>query len=117
MLLTGFALLAAILAPRTAGRLLGALVLITAAAGIGVAGYQVWLQAQPVDPFSCTSATPELIEHLVDWLGRKWPAMFMPTGLCQEVELVILKLSLAEWALVAFSSAFVAATVAMFSKR
>jgi disulfide bond formation protein DsbB len=116
MLLAGFALLAALFSPGLTGRLIGVIVLATAATGIGVAGYQVWLQSQPLDPFSCTSGTPELVEHIVDWLGRKSPDMFMATGLCQDVELTILKLSMAGWALVAYSAAFIAAVVAILTK-
>lgn len=117
LLLAGFALLAAAFSPRLTGRMIGVLALVTAAAGIGVAGYQVWLQAQPMDPFSCSSSIPELIEHLVDWLGRKAPDLFMATGLCQEVELTILKLSLAGWALVAFSAASIACGLALLDRR
>ncbi|NCS66141.1 MAG: disulfide bond formation protein B [Hydrogenophilales bacterium CG03_land_8_20_14_0_80_62_28] len=117
LLLAGFALLAAAFSPRLAGRTIGVLALITATAGIGVAGYQVWLQAQPMDPFSCSSSTPESIEHLVDWLGRKAPDLFMVTGLCQEVELTILKLSLAGWALIAFSAALIAGGAALLARR
>jgi disulfide bond formation protein DsbB len=104
-----FALLAAFMLPR----LFGGLALLAAAGGVGVAGYQVWLQAQPMDPFSCASVTPEPVEHVVDWLGNRMPELFLATGLCQEVELTILKLSLAGWAIIAFSAAFVAGMVAL----
>lgn len=117
MLLAGFALLAAIFPPGLGSRLIGILALATSGTGIGVAGYQVWLQAQPMDPFSCASGTPELIEHLVDWLGRQAPDLFMATGLCQEIELRILTLSLAEWALIAFSAALIAGGWALWSGR
>ncbi|MDR3395184.1 MAG: disulfide bond formation protein B [Parasulfuritortus sp.] len=117
MLLSGFTLLAAVFSPGLTSRLIGILALATSATGIGVAGYQIWLQAQPMDPFSCTSGTPELIEHMVDWLGRLAPEMFMATGLCQEVELRILTLSLAGWALIAFSAALIAGGVALWSGR
>jgi disulfide bond formation protein DsbB len=113
MLLAGFALLATIFSGNLAGKIAGALALLAAVTGIGVAGYQIWLQAQPLDPFSCTSGTPEVIENLVDWLGRKAPSMFMATGLCQEVELTILKLSLAGWALIAYSAALIVGGIAL----
>lgn len=114
MLLGGFALLAAFFSRSLFGRLMGILAIVSAGTGIGVAGYQVWLQAQPVDPFSCTSGTPELVEHIVDWLGQKAPALFMPTGLCQEVELRIMTLSLAGWGVILFSAALLAGLVALW---
>lgn len=109
ILLGAFGLLAAIGLPRV----FGGLSMLASATGIGVASYQVWLQAQPADPFSCTSGTPGWAEHLVDWLGRQAPDLFLATGLCQDVELTILKLSLAQWALVAYSAALIAGIVAM----
>jgi disulfide bond formation protein DsbB len=114
MLLGGFALIAAFFSRSLFGRLMGVLEIASAGTGIGVAGYQVWLQAQPVDPFSCTSGTPELVEHIVDWLGRQAPALFMPTGLCQDVELRIMTLSLAGWALIIFSASLLAGLVALW---
>lgn len=113
MLLAAFALLAGF-APRSLfGRLTGALALLATATGIGVAGYQVWLQAQPVDPFSCTSGTPELVERMVDWLGQKAPDLFLATGLCQEVEWSFMKVSFAGWALIAFAIALLAGLAAL----
>lgn len=114
MLLGAFALIAAFFSRNLFGKLMGVLAIVSAGTGIGVAGYQVWLQAQPVDPFSCTSGTPELVERIVDWLGRQAPALFMPTGLCQEVELRILTLSLAGWGLIFFSAALLASLVALW---
>lgn len=115
-----FALPAAFFYRNAIGKLSGGLSLLSAATGIGVAGYQVWLQSQPVDPFSCTSGTPELVERLVDWLGGIAPSMFMATGLCQEVEMTILKLSFAGWGVILFTSLLVAGNTALwksFRKR
>lgn len=113
MILGLFSLLAALGLPR----LFGSLTLLTSFLGIGVSGYQVWLQAQPSDPFSCSSGTPEWAERLVDWLGNQAPDLFLATGLCQEVELTILKVSLAGWALIAFASAAFFAIAALLAGR
>jgi len=42
------------------------------------------------------------IEQVVEWLGRLQPTLFMATGFCEDVALVILGLSLAQWSLLAF---------------
>ena len=112
MVLGLFALFAALFMPRLAGRLGGSLALIAAATGIVVASYQVWLQTHS-NPFSCTSGTPVVVERLIDWLGGLMPSMFLATGLCQEVELRILTLSMPEWALIAFTAMLVIGGLAL----
>jgi disulfide bond formation protein DsbB len=85
-----------------AGRIAGGLTLLTALTGVGVAGYQVWLQHQPEAMFTCGGGDPNLIERMVDWLGKLSPSLFLATGVCQDTALLILGYSLAVWALVAF---------------
>lgn len=85
------------------GRLLGALTLPVSATGAGVAAYQSWLQGQPPDHASCTAGPPGLIERLVEWLGQQSPDLFMATGFCEDRALVVLGLSLANWAVIAFA--------------
>jgi disulfide bond formation protein DsbB len=85
-----------------AGRLLGASTLPIATAGIGIAGYQSWLQLQPPESVSCVAGTPGLLERWVEWLGQQAPALFMATGFCEDEGLSILGLSLANWALLLF---------------
>ncbi len=80
----------------------GILVALAAAGGTATAAYQSWLQAQPPGSVSCIGGQPSLIERLVEWLGQQVPALFLATGFCEEEELVILGLSLANWALVSF---------------
>jgi disulfide bond formation protein DsbB len=83
-------------------RVAGILVALAAAGGAAVATYQSWLQAQPPGSISCVEGQPGGIERLVEWLGAQVPALFLATGFCEEEELVILGLSLANWALVCF---------------
>ena len=97
--------LVAFLAWRNAAGMLAALLaLLAAVSGVAVAGYQVWLQAQPAAMFTCGGANPNLIERLVDWLGQKLPSLFLATGICGDKELVILGYSIAAWSAVAFAA-------------
>ena len=94
----------------------GSLVLLLAGVGIGTASYQTWLQLQPPGSASCAGSQPNLIEQLVYFLSDNVPSLFEVSGLCEDEELVILGLSLANWALVSFSAAFVVAAWALFGK-
>ncbi len=114
MLLTLFGLLAAWLSPRPAGWWIGLASLPLAAAGLATAAYQSWLQWQPPGSISCMAGDPGLIEQLVEWLGLRLPELFMATGFCEEAELTILGLSLANWALLAFSAWIMLAIRALF---
>lgn len=116
-LIAGTALASALLAPAWARGVAGVLAAALAAAGAAVAAYQSWLQAQPPDTVSCVGSEPGLIERLVEWLGQQAPALFLATGFCAEEELVILGLSLANWALVCFLLFLVTAAWAMTSRQ
>ncbi len=87
---------------RPQGQLLGLPVAIMALIGTDVAAYQSWLQVQTTGSISCVGGEPGLIERLVEWLGERLPELFLATGYCEDVELVIFGLSLANWALVTF---------------
>lgn len=100
-----------------ARRLLGGLFGIVAATGVGVAAYQSWLQAQLKGAVSCTGGQPSLIERLVEWLGEQVPTLFLATGYCEDEALVILGLSLANWALVSFALFLAAAVWALRRDR
>lgn len=76
---------------------------LIALAGVGVAGFQSWEQWYPELVGGCTGAEPGLIEQLVEWLGVRWPRLFMATGFCESKELVILGLSLANWSFLAYA--------------
>lgn len=88
--------------------------MLLAALGSGVAAYQSWLQWQPLGSLSCVGGPPGLIERGVEWLGERVPALFMASGLCEETELTIFGLSLANWAFVCFVAALLAALWALW---
>lgn len=115
LLLALVGLLAAWLAGTRSGLLAGGSVLVIAAAGAATAAYQSWLQAQPAGSISCLAGQPGRIELLVEWLGQRWPALFMATGFCEDAELVILGLSLANWSLFFFIACLGAAAWALLS--
>ncbi len=87
------------------------------ATGIATAAYQSWLQLQPPGSISCMGGEPSLIERWVEWLGQLQPALFLATGFCEEAELSIFGLSLANWALVFFTASFLAAIWALMRAR
>jgi disulfide bond formation protein DsbB len=115
MALAGIGLSGFLLA-KVSQRLAAGLTLPIAALGVGVAAYQSWLQAQPPGSISCMSSEPGLIERLIEWLGEKLPELFLATGFCEEAELSILGLTLANWAMLSFSLFFLAALWALFRK-
>ena len=98
-------------------KLVGGLTLPISALGIGVASYQSWLQAQPPGSIACVAGEPGMIERLVEWLGQRMPELFLATGFCEEKELEILGLSLANWALISFSAFLVLALWALFINK
>jgi disulfide bond formation protein DsbB len=53
----------------------------------------------------------------VEWLGQQMPALFLATGFCEDKELTILGLSLANWALAAFAACLAAAGWALWRSR
>jgi len=103
LLLAGIGLAAGLLLPRPPARWIGFFALPLAAGGLAVAAYQSWLQAQPPGSVSCVGGELSLIESLVEWLGGLLPELFLATGFCEEVEMTILKLSLANWSVLGFA--------------
>jgi len=114
MLIGALALLAAALTRPLARAVPGALITALAAVGLWVAIYQSWLQLQPPDAVSCVGGQPGFIERLVEWLGQQAPGFFLATGFCEEEELVILGLSLANWAALSFAAVLLAAAWALW---
>jgi disulfide bond formation protein DsbB len=114
MLLAVFGLLAA---TGFIEKVWGSLVLLLAGVGTATASYQTWLQLQPPGSASCAGSQPNLIEQLVYFLSDNMPSLFEVSGLCEDEELVILGLSLANWALVSFLSALLAAAWALFKRE
>lgn len=98
-------------------RLTARLFLALAALGSGVAAYQSWLQWQPMGEVSCIGGQPGLIERLVEWLGQQVPALFLASGFCEDRQLVILGLSLANWAFLVFIGALAAGAWALWQGR
>jgi len=103
--------------PQLAGWSAALLSLPVSASGVAAATYQSWLQAQPTGNASCTAGDPGLIEQLVEWLGQRLPDLFLATGFCENAELWIMGLSLANWALVAQTCALVVAAWALWARR
>ena len=79
------------------------LIALLAVAGLGVAGYQSWMQAFPQLATECGYADPNAIELLVDWLGMQWPSLFLATGFCASRDWEFLGLSMANWSLFFFA--------------
>jgi disulfide bond formation protein DsbB len=117
LLITVLALIAAVVVRPLARTLAGVLTALLAALGIGIAAYQSWLQAQPPGSVACVGGQPGLIERVVEWLGQQAPDFFLATGFCADEELVILGLSLANWALVSFTVMLLAAAWALWPQR
>ena len=103
MLMGAVALVAFFAHRNLAGRIAGGLTVLTALSGAAVAGYQVWLQHQPENMFTC-GADPNFVEDIVYWLGQQVPVLFDAPGVCQDTALLIFGYSLAVWALVAFAA-------------
>lgn len=75
--------------------------------GLVTALYQTKLQLWPEVQETCGFGEPTPIEILVDWLGERWPDLFLATGLCSSKEWVFLGLSIANWSAVMFAGLFV----------
>ncbi len=109
MILALVGLVAARQGCRPVGRAAAVSFLLTAAGGTAAAGYQSWLQTRPPAGIACGPGSSGPIERLVEQLGNWAPDLFLATGLCDEPALVILSLSLANWALIAFLGCLVVA--------
>jgi protein dithiol:quinone oxidoreductase len=118
---TLFMLLALLAALAALGGMLawvaGPLFVLGCGVGIGAASYQSWLQLQPPGSISCVGGQPGIIERLVEWLTQLSPALFLATGFCEDEGFLILGLSLANWALLAFTAGLAAALWALWRAR
>ena len=90
------------------------LAVLVALTGMAVAGFQSWEQWYPEASPGCTGVEPNAIERLVEWLGARWPRLFLATGFCDSVELLILGLSLANWSFVSFAGFALASAILLF---
>lgn len=98
------------------GLLAGGLFAAVAVAGMATAGYQSWLQLQPPGTVSCIGGEMGPIEQLVEWLGMQSPVLFMATGFCEDNELALFGLSLANGALVLFAGMLAAALWMLYAR-
>jgi disulfide bond formation protein DsbB len=110
-------LVAAVHNPARVGRrLYGALIVLIAAAGVGVAGRHVWLQSLPPDQ------VPECgpgLEYLLNTfpLVETLEMVFKGSGECAEVLWTFLGLSIPGWTLVMFTAMTGFGLFFIFSRR
>lgn len=102
MLLAVLAGMAALARSRDVALGTGSLFVVTALGGMAVAAYQSWLQWQPAGSATCASGPPGPLERLVEWLGQLQPELFLATGFCEDKELTLLGLSLANLAFLVY---------------
>lgn len=116
LLLALEALLGLAMLRHRAGRLLAwLLVMLTAATGAFVAGYQTWLQRWATNT-SC-GADMAWWERLVQWAGKQVPVLFEASGLCSDPAWRFLSLSIAEWSLVIFAGLLLTAGTMVWRNR
>jgi disulfide bond formation protein DsbB len=72
----------------------------TASAGVGVAGYQVWIQR--FAPQTTCGGKEPWWEVFVSWAGEWMPLLFKASGLCSDPAWKFLTLSIADWSLLCF---------------
>lgn len=77
---------------------------VAAAAGAGVAGYQVWIQR--FAPMTSCAGREPWWEAVVRWAGEQVPLLFQASGLCSDPAWKFLDLSIADWSFLAFSGLF-----------
>lgn len=110
-------LMAAIHNPGELGRrLYGALTLVVAAFGAGVAGRHVWLQNLPPDQ---VPACGPGLEYLLDTfpLMDALKLVFEGSGECAEIQWIFLGLSIPGWTLIMFTALAVFGLLLLFSKK
>ena len=93
------------------------LLVLAALGGVAAAGQQSWMQYAPQLATECGFGDPTLTEQLINWLGMKWPSMFMVTGFCTQKDWVFLGLSLANWSIFCFLALFAGAVWLLLRKK
>jgi protein dithiol:quinone oxidoreductase len=111
-LAAGFGL--ALAAAPLARRAVAAAMLLIAATGGFIAGYQSWLQRFSVET-NCSANQPWW-EQFVYWAGEQAPWLFESNGLCTDPAWKFLDLSLAEWSFLAFAG-FAAVSLYTIARR
>ena len=109
-----FALIAAWVSPRPVSRGFGVLTLLSALAGIGIAGRHVWLEMNP-QGLSCGPGLQTMLENfpLTDVL----PKVFRGSGDCSESSWTLVGLSIARWSLLWFVVLAAATVLILFASR
>lgn len=77
------------------------LVGLLALGGMTAGAFQSYEQWYPAE-VTCMASQPNILEQAVDWLGNQYPNLFMATGFCEDKELEIFGLSLANWSFLCF---------------
>jgi disulfide bond formation protein DsbB len=106
-----FGLASFALAPRPGARWTGALMLVAALTGLGIAGWHVWLQMNP-GALSCGPGLEIMLENFP--LTQVLPRIFKGSGDCAEAGWTMLGLSIAQWSLVWFALLSVASIATFF---
>lgn len=109
-----FALIAASLSPRVSSRWFGGLVLLSALAGVGIAGWHVWLQINP-QGMSCGPGLATMLENFP--LTEVLPKVFRGSGDCSESAWTLLGLTIAKWSLLWFLLLSAATMYILFARR
>lgn len=109
-----FALAAAWLDRRTAGRWFGVLALASAGVGAGIAGWHVWLQSQPAGQ-SCGPGLQTMLENFP--LTEVLPKVFRGSGDCAEAGWTLIGLTIPQWSLLWFALLSVAALMLLLPPR
>ncbi|MDY6797711.1 MAG: disulfide bond formation protein B [Pseudomonadota bacterium] len=111
------ALLGALHGPGRPGvRIYGFFLLLTAGAGLGIAGRQLWLQNLPADQVPACGPSVEYMLEVLPWTEVLLTAL-RGTGDCAEVVWRFLGLSIPGWTAVFFSLMVIAGLVMIFHTR
>ncbi len=100
---------------RPSGRVFCGATLVVALAGLGVAGYQTWLQAFPPAHAGCSASFAMLMDDTL--LERPWHFLMDAPGDCTEITFRILGLSMAQASVLLFTAIAAVAARALFHAR
>ena len=96
-------------------RVYGFLLVITAGAGLGVAGRQLWLQSLPADQVPACGPSVDYLLDVLPWFEVLQTAL-RGTGDCAEVSWRFLSLSIPGWTAIFFSLVILVGLVMMFKR-
>jgi len=107
-------LLAVLHNPKGVGvRVYGLLLAVTAGAGLGVAGRQLWLQSLPADQVPACGPSVDYMLEVLPWMEVLTTAL-QGTGDCAEVVWRFLGLSIPGWTAVFFTLLVITGLVLLF---